>query len=82
VRIEPDGRRRYLDVEWRLPDGRVIAVEVDGALHLVPRRWIEDQLRQNEVVIGGTVLLRYPSIVVRDDEPIVVDQLRRIFGGR
>jgi hypothetical protein len=77
VRVMPNGQRRYLDAEWELPDGRLVAVEVDGALHLVPRRWIEDQLRQNEVVIGGTLLLRYPSIVVRDDEPIVVDQLRR-----
>ena len=34
VRVEPSGRRRYLDAEWTLPDGRSAAVEVDGALHL------------------------------------------------
>jgi hypothetical protein len=34
-------------------------------------------LRQNEVVIGGTILLRYPSVVVRTEQRLVVDQLRR-----
>lgn len=75
VRIEPGGRRRYLDAEWRLPDGRVIAVEVDGAYHLAPRQWIDDQLRQNRVVIGGTTVLRFPSIVVRDSPALVAEQL-------
>ena len=27
------GRRRYLDAEWRLADGRVIVLEVDGRFH-------------------------------------------------
>jgi hypothetical protein len=79
VRIEASGRRRYLDAEWLLPGGRVAAVEVDGALHLRPRRWYDDQLRQNEVVLGGTVLLRYPSVVVRNEQHLVVPQLRRLL---
>jgi hypothetical protein len=79
VRIEPNGRRRYLDVEWRLPDGRIVAAEVDGALHLTPQRWYDDQLRQNEMVIGGTLVLRYPSVVVRDEPLTVVAQLRRVL---
>jgi hypothetical protein len=77
VRIEPDGRRRYLDAEWRLADGRVLAAEVDGAIHLAPERWIDDQLRQNEVVIGGTLVLRYPSVVMRGEPLLVAGQLRR-----
>ena len=77
IRIEPSGRRRYLDAEWKRPGRRTVGVEVDGALHLAPRTWADDQLRQNEVVIGGTLLLRYPSVVVRDEELIVVDQLGR-----
>ena len=51
----------------------------DGALHLTPRRWYDDQLRQNEVVLGGTVVLRYPSVVVRDEPHLVIAQLRRIL---
>jgi hypothetical protein len=82
VRTDPAGRRRYLDAEWDLADGRVLAVEVDGALHLSPRRWYDDQLRQNEVVLGGSVVLRYPSVIVRTEEATVVAQLRRALSPR
>lgn len=81
VRVEPNGRRRYLDAQWRLPDGRILAVEVDGAYHLAPEQWISDQLRQNHVVIGGTVVLRFPSIVVRDCPELVAAQLRALLLG-
>ncbi len=77
VRPEPGGRRRYLDVEWRRGDGRRMVVEVDGALHLVARRWWDDQLRQNELAISGDMVLRFPSVVVRSEQALVVDQLRR-----
>jgi hypothetical protein len=80
VRIERSGRRRYLDAVWDLPDGRRLVVEVDGALHLVPGRWWEDQLRQNELAISGDVVLRFPSVVVRNEPVVVTDQLRSILG--
>jgi hypothetical protein len=80
VRVEPDGRRRYLDAEWLLPDGRVVAVEVDGALHMSQQRWYADQLRQNEIVLGGTLVLRYPSAVVRNEPLLVAAQLGRALG--
>lgn len=77
IRVDSSGRRRYLDAEWRLPDGRTVAVEVDGALHLTPQRWYDDQLRQNEIVLSGTVLLRFPSVVVRHEPELVAAQLRQ-----
>ena len=79
VRRDGFGRRRYLDVEWVLPNGRRVVVEVDGALHLAPKRWWEDQLRQNELVIGGDAVLRFPSVIVRCEPALVVDQLRRML---
>lgn len=79
VRVEPDGRRRYLDAEWVRRDGQRVAVEVDGALHLVAQRWWNDQLRQNELVIAGDLILRYPSVVVRTEQETVADQLRRVL---
>lgn len=82
VRVAPDGRRRYLDAEWRLPDGRLVAAEVDGAHHLVPQQWIKDQLRQNQIVIGGTIVLRFPSVVVRDSPELVAEQLRAVLSPR
>lgn len=36
LRRDSFGRRRYLDATWRLRDGRLLVVEVDGALHLSP----------------------------------------------
>ncbi len=77
IRAEPGGRRRYLDAEWTRADGRRVAAEVDGALHLTPRRWWDDQFRQNELTLGGTLVLRFPSVVVRAEPGLVADQIRR-----
>lgn len=79
IRPDSSGRRRYLDVEWTLPDGRRLVVEVDGAFHMTVRRWWDDQLRQNEVTIGGALVLRFPSVVVRTQELRVVRQLRSVM---
>ena len=77
VRQEPSGRRRYLDAEWRTRSGRRVVAEVDGALHLIAGRWWDDQLRQNELAIAGDVVLRFPTVVVRNEVHLVVDQLTR-----
>ncbi|WP_375486916.1 hypothetical protein [uncultured Jatrophihabitans sp.] len=77
VRREPSGRRRYLDAAWRRADGRLIVVEIDGAVHLSPRRWWDDQLRQNEISLADALVLRFPSVVLRTEELMVVSQLRR-----
>jgi hypothetical protein len=77
VRVEPSGRRRYLDAEWRRADGRTVIAEVDGALHLIARRWWDDQLRQNELVLADAIVLRFPSVVVRTQPEVVLGQLRR-----
>jgi hypothetical protein len=77
IRAEPSGKRRYLDAQWITRSGRRLAVEVDGALHLVPRRWWDDQLRQNELVLAGDLVLRFPTVVVRHEPLVVVGQLAR-----
>jgi hypothetical protein len=80
IRLDSQGRRRYLDAEWELPDGTIIAAEVDGAVHLLVREWWADQERQNELVIAGTRVLRFPSMVIRLEPERVLDQLRRSLG--
>lgn len=77
VRVEPSGRRRYLDAEWVRADGRRVVAEIDGALHLLPGNWWDDQFRQNEVTLGRSIVLRFPTVAVRERDPRVVDQLRR-----
>lgn len=79
VRAEPNGRRRYLDAEWKRRDGRVVVAEVDGAIHLTPRYWWNDQFRQNELTISGSLVVRFPSVIVRTEPALVADQLRRVL---
>ena len=78
LRREASGRYRYVDAEFDLPDGTVLAVEIDGAVHLKPVSWWDDMDRQNELVIDRRLVLRFPSVTVRLDQPRVVDQLRRL----
>jgi len=80
VRGDSAGRRRYLDVVWDLPDGRTLVVEVDGAYHLSHKQWSSDQLRQNDITIGGALVLRFPSDVVHFEPHIVIARLRRALG--
>lgn len=78
VRQEPGGRRRYVDAEFDLPDGQLLVVEIDGAVHLRPQTWWDDMARQNELVIGGSPVLRFSSTDIRLEPQRVVDQLRRV----
>ena len=55
-----------------------LVVEVDGAVHLRPQTWWDDLSRQNEIVIGGSSVLRFSSTDVRLEPERVVDQLRRV----
>jgi hypothetical protein len=78
LRREPGGRARYLDAEFDLPDGTVLAVEIDGSVHLEPLTWWDDMVRQNELTISRCVTLRFGSMAIRLAPELVVDQLRRI----
>ena len=39
------GRRRWTDAEWDLPDGTTLVLEVDGAFHTEVRQWGDDLKR-------------------------------------
>jgi hypothetical protein len=80
VRRDGSGRRRYLDATWRRRDGRLVVVEIDGALHLSQQRWWADQLRQNEIMLGNALVLRFPSVVLRTEPELIASQLRRALG--
>lgn len=54
--------RYYLDFRWRL--WRVV-VEVDGIQHSWVTEVVGDALRQNEVTLGGDVVLRLPVLGLR-----------------
>lgn len=79
-RRDAAGRRRYLDAEWELADGRRLLLEVDGVGHLDADRWYDDLLRAAEVSRPGEVLLRLPARALRTDEARVVALLRIHLG--
>ena len=77
-RTDAQGRRRYLDVEWTLADGRHVVVEIDGALHLRVERYWDDLFRQNDVALErSTTVLRFPSVAARTRDPRLITQLMR-----
>lgn len=78
LRREPNGKARYVDAEFDLPDGTVLAVEIDGAVHLEPLTWWYDMGRHNELTIAGSPTLRFPSMAIRLTPDVVIDRLRRI----
>jgi hypothetical protein len=77
IRLDAAGRRRYLDGYVTGPNGKQVAFEVDGAVHLAVRSYWDDMERSNELLIAGVGQLRFPSLAVRIDGPRVVDQFRR-----
>lgn len=46
ARVDSAGRRRYTDAEWRLADGRVVVLEVDGGFHMHAEHWSADIERE------------------------------------
>ena len=54
IRLDAQGRRRYLDGIVTGPDGKEVAFEVDGAIHLAVRSYWDDMHRSNELLIAGS----------------------------
>jgi len=76
VRTDADGRRRYLDCEWVLPDGRIMVLEVDGSFHLKVGNWWRDMKRERAVVLSRSTVLRCASIELRLEPWEVMSDLR------
>lgn len=65
VQVDAHGRRRYLDCEWVLANGRVLVLEVDGSFHMHTDHWVRDMQRERAVVLSGRMVLRCSSIEIR-----------------
>jgi hypothetical protein len=77
VRLDKQGRRRYLDCAWVLPDGRIVVLEVDGSFHAEVIAWWSDMKRERAVVIQGDTVLRCSSIELRlEPEDVMADLVR------
>lgn len=75
VRLDSDGRRRYVDAEWT---GYSTRVEIDGSTHREVQRWWGDLDRQNDLQLADRfILLRFPAYVVRHRSAEVAGLLER-----
>ena len=75
VRTDPAGRRRYLDCEWRLPDGTVVVLEIDGAHHMEVRHWQADMRRDRAEVVQGRIVLRCTAYEARHEPDVLLADL-------
>lgn len=78
IRRDRNGRRRYLDCEWRLPNGSIVVLEVDGAHHLEVEQWEADVKRERGVVITGRRVLRATANEARHDQAELAADLEAI----
>lgn len=66
--------RAYLDAEW-VAYGLV--VEIDGVQHAAIPAQVPDALRQNDIALDGTTVLRIPVLGLRTTEDQFMDQVRQ-----
>jgi hypothetical protein len=74
-RMDSHGRLRYVDAEWKLPDGRRVVLEIDGAHHLEVQNWQADMRRERGLVVRGAQVFRATAIEVRVEPALIVDDL-------
>ena len=74
-RRDASGLLRYTDCEWRLEDGRVVVLEVDGAFHMEVDHWVADMARERSLVLDGSVVLRCTALELRRSPRAVVRDL-------
>ncbi len=74
-RRERSGRLRFTDCEWRLPDGRLLVLEVDGAFHMDAGQWADDLARARGLAARGAVVVRCTTEELRFRPGRVMDDL-------
>jgi hypothetical protein len=77
-RRDSAGRLRYTDAEWRLPDGRVVVLEVDGGFHMQVEHWSADIERERQLVATGVIVVRCTALQLRDDPSRIARDLRAL----
>lgn len=78
VRRDRSGRKRYLDSEWDLGDGRVVVLEVDGSHHAEVQHWEADMKRERGIVLSGRHVLRATANEARNDQAALAADLLAI----
>jgi very-short-patch-repair endonuclease len=77
-RRDATGRLRFTDCEWRLPGGRVVVLEVDGAFHMEVEHWEDDIARQRQLSDPSRMVIRCTAREVREEPELLGRDLRRL----
>ena len=77
-RVDSAGRLRYTDAEWRLPDGRIVVLEVDGGFHMTSEHWGADIERERQLIATGVIVVRCTAVELREHPERVVRDLRAL----
>jgi len=77
-RRDADGRLRFTDAEWVLPDGTVMVLEIDGAFHMDVAHWEDDLARQRGLSGPGRIIVRCTARELRDRPHVVVRDLKAL----
>lgn len=74
-RKDREGRWRWTDAEWDLPDGSTLVLEVDGAFHMEVQHWISDLKRQRKITSRTRTVVRATALELRLEPQSVVEDL-------
>jgi hypothetical protein len=77
-RRDSAGRQRFTDCEWRLSDGRVVVLEVDGGFHMRVEHWSADIERERQLVATGVIVVRCTALELREHPERVARDLRAL----
>lgn len=69
------GRLRYTDCEWRLPDGRTLVLEIDGAFHDDVLHAAEDRARNRRLTALDRIVIQCSAYELRHDPASVAEDL-------
>lgn len=75
VRRDRQGRRRWTDAEWDLPDGSVLVLEVDGAFHDDVLQAAADKSRHRKLSTRKHIVLSCSAYELRYDPRSVMEDL-------
>jgi hypothetical protein len=73
-RVDLDGRVRFLDAVW---EKYKVALEVEGAHHLLVEVGWDDADRQNAIVFDGYLPIRLPAFVIREKPDKATARIRQ-----
>lgn len=77
-RRDSSGALRFTDCEWRLPDGTIVILEVDGAFHMQVEHWEDDLARQRRLSGPGKIFVRCTARELREEPERVAADLRAL----